>query len=76
MDGTHLLIYIYIHVYILPFFHQNKMITSLSSLLQCIGQKICTNFIQIVIFLYIILLSFILFYVSLSIFQLFILLLF
>ena len=26
MDGTQLLIYIYIHVYILPYFHQSKMI--------------------------------------------------
>ena len=25
VDGTQLLIYIYIHVYILPYFHQNKI---------------------------------------------------
>ena len=52
MDGTQLLIYIYIHVYILPYFHQNKMFTFLGLLLQCIGQNICMNFIEIVIFLY------------------------
>ena len=50
------LIITYIHVYILPYmyFHWSKMITLLGSLLQCIGQKFYTNFIQIVIFLYII----------------------
>ena len=41
--------YISIHAYILPCFHQSKTITFLGSLLQCIGQKFCTNFIQIVI---------------------------
>ena len=52
MDGTQLLVYIYTHVYILPYFHQNKMIKFLGSLLQCIGQNVCTNFIEIVIFFY------------------------
>ena len=32
-DGTQLLIYIYIHVYILPYFHHSKMITLLVLLL-------------------------------------------
>ena len=37
VDGTQLLIHnYYIHVYILPYFHQNKMIKFLGSLLQCI----------------------------------------
>ena len=37
------------------YFHQSKMITFLGSLLQCVGQNLCTNFIQIVIYLYILL---------------------
>ena len=38
VDGTQLLIYIYIF-YILSYFHQNKMITFLGSLLHCIVKK-------------------------------------
>ena len=51
MDES-ILIYIYIHVFILPYFHQSKILTHLGSLLQCIGQTFCTNFIQIEIFWY------------------------
>ena len=47
---TQLLIYIYVHVYILPYFHQNKMIKFLGPLLQCIGQNICMNFIELDMF--------------------------
>ena len=43
VDGTKL----YIHGYFLPYFHQNKMIKFLGSLLQCIGQNFYTNFIEI-----------------------------
>ena len=43
--------YFYIHTYILPYFNWSNMI--LGSLLQCIRQKICTNFIQEVILLFI-----------------------
>ena len=32
-------LYIYIQVYILPYFHQNKVFKFLGSLLQCIGQN-------------------------------------
>ena len=39
VDGTQLLIYYYIHVYIMPYFHWSKMIIFLGSLLQCIGQN-------------------------------------
>ena len=46
MDGTQLFIYIYIHAYIFPYFHQNKMFKFLGSLLQCIGQKNSVIFIE------------------------------
>ena len=43
---------LYLHTCIyLPYFHQNKMITFLVSLLQYIGQNIGTNFIEISHFL-------------------------
>ena len=48
-------IFFYTHVYILPYFHWSKMITVLVSLLHCIEQHFCMNFIQVVIFLYILL---------------------
>ena len=52
VDGTQLLIYIYIHVhvYILPYLHQNKMIKIFGSLLQCIGQNFCMNFIECIFY--------------------------
>ena len=39
-----------LYLYILPYFHQNKMIKLLGSLLQRIGQSRYMNFIEIVIF--------------------------
>ena len=57
VDGTWLFIlyYLYIDVYI--FFailaSQVRSCTFLASLLHCIGQNFCMNYIQIVVFLYI-----------------------
>ena len=51
VNGMEFLIYIYIHVHILRCFHQTNMVKYFGSLLQCIGQNVCTNFIEIVIFM-------------------------
>ena len=73
VDGTRILIYIYIYLYIdvvfLPYIrHKQDVIASctfLASLLQCIGHNFCINYIQIVVFLYIILrVTFFFFFVS------------
>ena len=57
VDGTRLLIYIYIIFIFCHTYVTSKILYLLASLLQCIGQNFCMNYIQIVVFLYIILRS-------------------